>query len=127
MFKPLPVQWMDIWMHRYCIKTMEVGSVAKAKLNRATNGYKSYHNDMVEAGIHFRLNYTSLIYIYKELKPLLIQWMDKWMHHYCIKTSMDVDKVAKSGQLMGTNHTTTTWLRLESTSDCITRPLYVYI
>ncbi len=32
-FKPLPMQWMDIWMHCYCIKTMEVGSVAKAKLN----------------------------------------------------------------------------------------------
>ncbi len=46
----------------------------------------------------------------------------------CIKT-MDVDKVTKSGQLMGTNHTTTTWLRLEFTSDsdCITLPLYIYI
>ncbi len=24
-FKPLPVQWMDIWMYPYCIQTREVG------------------------------------------------------------------------------------------------------
>ncbi len=33
--------------------------------------------DMVEASrIHFRLEYISLIYIYKVFKPLLVQWMD---------------------------------------------------
>ena len=52
----------------------------------ATNRYKTYHNDMVEARIHFRLDYISIIYIYKVFKPLLMQWMDIWMYLYCILT-----------------------------------------
>ena len=42
----------------------------------ATNRYKTYHNDMVEARIHFRLDYISLSYnMYKVFKPLPMQLM----------------------------------------------------
>ena len=40
---------------------------------RPTNEYKLYHHDMVEAGIHFRLDYTSLLYIYKLIKHIPMQ------------------------------------------------------
>jgi hypothetical protein len=41
---------------------------------------------MVEARIHFILDYASLLYIHKVFNPLPMQWMDIWMHPYCIKT-----------------------------------------
>jgi hypothetical protein len=41
---------------------------------------------MVEARIHIRLDYISISYIYKVLKPLPVRWMDIWMYPYCIKT-----------------------------------------
>ena len=53
---------------------------------KATNGYKPYYHDMVEARIHFRLGYISLLYVYKVFKPLPVQWMDIWMYPYCIAT-----------------------------------------
>ena len=81
---------------------------------------------MFEARIHFRLEYISFIYIYKVLKPLPVQWMDIWIYPYCIPTSQ-VGCLANSGQQMGTNHTTTTCLRLGSGSDWITFPFCIYI
>jgi hypothetical protein len=33
---------------------------------------------MVEARIHFRLDFISLSYMYKVFKPLPMQWMDIW-------------------------------------------------
>ncbi len=50
------------------------------------NGYKPYHHDMVDTRILFILDYISLSYIYKVLKPLPVQWMDIWMYPYWIKT-----------------------------------------
>ena len=93
---------------------------------KATNVYKPYYHDMVEARIHFRLGYISLLYVYKVFKPLPVQWMDIWMYPYCIATR-EVGWWAHSGQLMGTNHTTTTWVRLGSTSDWIKLPFHKYI
>jgi hypothetical protein len=34
---------------------------------------------------HFRLDYTSMVYIYKMLKHLTMQWMVIWMHLYFIR------------------------------------------
>ena len=31
---------------------------------------------------HLRLNYTSILYIYKVFKHLPMQWMSIWMHPY---------------------------------------------
>ncbi len=41
---------------------------------------------MLEARIHFRVEYTSYLYIYKVIKLLPVQWMDIWMLPYCIPT-----------------------------------------
>ncbi len=61
-------------MHPNFNTAMEVGSAGKIWL---TTGYKIYHNsfDLAEARDHFRLDYTSILYIYKVFKDLLMQWM----------------------------------------------------
>jgi hypothetical protein len=35
---------------------------------------------MVEARNHFRLDYTSILYIYKVFKHIMMQLMAIWMH-----------------------------------------------
>ena len=40
---------------------------------------------MVEAWSHLTLDYTSISYIYKVFKHLLMQWMAIWMYPYSIK------------------------------------------
>ena len=40
---------------------------------------------MAEAKYHFRLVYTSILYVYTVFKYLLMQWMVIWMHPYFIK------------------------------------------
>ena len=121
--KPLLVQWMDILMYPYCIPTREVCWLANSGQQIGT---KTYHNNMFEARIHFRLENISFLYIYKVLKPLPVQWMDIWMYPYCIPTS-EVVWLANSGQLMGTKHHTKTWLRTGSTSDWITFLFHICI
>ncbi len=51
-------------------------------LNLATNWYKTnhYNYDIDEARNHFRLNYKSILYIYKVFKHLPMQWIGMWMH-----------------------------------------------
>ncbi len=41
----------------------------------AKNMYKTYHHDRDEASIHLRLDYISLLYIYKRFKSIPVQWM----------------------------------------------------
>ena len=81
-FKHLMMQWVAVWMHPYFIKTMEV---CQAGWTWVTTGYNPYQYDIVEARNHFRLNCTSILYIYKCLKHLLMLWMAIWMHPYFIK------------------------------------------
>ena len=40
---------------------------------------------MVEARIHFRLDYTSTLYINIWFKHLPMEWMAMWMHPYLIR------------------------------------------
>jgi hypothetical protein len=40
---------------------------------------------MVEARNHCRLDKTSILYMYKVVKHLPMQWMAIWMHPYFIK------------------------------------------
>ena len=56
-------------------------------LNLAHDWVQTYHYiyDMAEAKSHFRLDYTSMSYIYKVFKHLTMQWMVIQMHHYFIK------------------------------------------
>ena len=78
------MQWMAMLMYPYFITAMEVGSAGKIWL---TTGYKTYHYnyDLVETMKHFILDYTSILYIYKVFKNLLMQWMFIYMHPYFIK------------------------------------------
>ena len=80
--KHLPMQWIAIWMHPYFIKAMEMGWSCWTWV---TTGYKPYHYDMGEAKNPFRLDNTSILYIYKVFKHLPMQWMAIWMHPYFIK------------------------------------------
>ena len=57
---------------------------------RETIGYNSYYYDMVEAKNHSRVDYTSILYIYKVFIHLPMQRMVIWMHPYFIK-AMEVD------------------------------------
>jgi hypothetical protein len=57
---------------------------------RVTIGYNPYHYDMVETKNHFRLDYTSTLYIYKVFNYLPMQWMVILMQPYFIK-AMEVD------------------------------------
>ena len=52
-----------------------------------TTGYKSYqyNYDIAKANNHFRLDYTSILYIYKVFKKLTMQWIVVWMRPYFIK------------------------------------------
>ena len=43
-------------------------------------GYKTYHYEIVNAKIHFRLDYTHSSYIYIVFKQLLMQCMAIWMY-----------------------------------------------
>ena len=122
MFKPLLMQWMFIWMHPYCIKTMAVGRVANYGQQMSTNHTTTTCLRLVSTSDWITIPF----YIYNFFMPLRMQWMFIWMHPYCIK-NMEVGRVANSGQQMGTNHTTTTWLRMVSTSDLIKLSLYIYI
>ena len=83
-FNHLPMQWMVIWMHPYFIKAMEVDWAGWIWL---TTGYKINHYNYVMAldKNHFRLDYTSMVYIYKMLKHLTMQWIVIWMHLYFIR------------------------------------------
>ena len=76
-FKHLLMQWMAIWVHPYFIKPMEV---CQAGWTWVTTVYKPYQYDIVKARNHFRLNYTSILYIYKVFKHLPMQWIGIWMH-----------------------------------------------
>ena len=49
-------------------------------LNQTHIGYNLYHYDIVEAMRHFRLYYTSILYIHYVFKILTMQWMAIWMH-----------------------------------------------
>jgi hypothetical protein len=53
---------MAMWMHPYFITAMEVDSAGKIWL---TTGYKIYHHnyEMNKDRKHFRLDYTSILYI----------------------------------------------------------------
>ena len=122
MLKPLLEQWMDIWMYTYCIPTSQVGWLANSGQLMGTK-----HSTTT----CLRLGYTSdwstfPLYIYKVLKPLPVQWIDILMYPYCIPTR-EVGWLANSGQQIGTEHTTTTWLRPGSTSEWITFPFHIYI
>jgi hypothetical protein len=87
-FSHLPMQWMVIWMQPYFIKAMEVDWAGWIWL---TTGYKTYHYnyDIAFAKNHFRLDYTSILYIYKVFKHPTMQWMVIWMHPYFV-TPMEV-------------------------------------
>ena len=122
MFKPLPMQWKFIWMYPYCIKTIEVGRVANSGQQMSRNHNTTTWLRLVSTSDLITLSF----YIYILFKPLPMQWMFIWMYPYCIKT-IEVGRVANSGQQMSTNHTTTTCLRLGSTSDWITLPFSIYI
>jgi hypothetical protein len=52
-----------------------------------TTGYKTYHYsyDMAFAKNHFRLDYTSILYIYKVFKHLTMKWMVICMQPYFIR------------------------------------------
>ncbi len=119
-FKPLPAPWMDMLMYPYCIPTREVGWLANSWQLMGTN-----HTTTA----WLRLGSTSdwsTFPLYKVFNPFLVQWMGIWMYPYCIPTR-EVGWLANSGQLIGTKHTITTWLRPGSTSDWITFPFYIYI
>ena len=45
---------------------------------------------MEEARNHYRLDKTSILNMYKVVKPFPMQWMAIWMHPYFIK-AMEVD------------------------------------
>ena len=72
------MQWMAIWMHPLSIQAMEV--VQAGLIRVLTTDYKPYHYDMGEAKKTFRLDNTSILYIYKVFKHPPIQWMAIWMH-----------------------------------------------
>ena len=74
--KHLTMQWVAIWVHPYFIKPMEV---CQAGWTWAKTVYNPYHYDIVDAWNHFRLNLTSILYIYKVFKHLPMQWMAIWM------------------------------------------------
>ncbi len=44
--------------------------------------WKRYHNNMVEADIHFRLLHTSILDIYKVFDPLVCCLKGSWLHPY---------------------------------------------
>jgi DNA-binding helix-hairpin-helix protein with protein kinase domain len=75
--KHLLMQCMAIWVHPYFIKPMEVCQVGWTWV---TTVYKPYQYDIVDSRNHFRLNTTSILYIYKVFNHLLMQWMAIWMH-----------------------------------------------
>ena len=106
-FNHIPMQWMVIWMHPYFIKAMEVDW---ADWIWVTTGYKKYHNnyDIAEAKKHFRLDQTSILFIYKVFKHLPMQWMVIWMRPYFIK-AMEVDSADWIWLTIGYTHTTTPW------------------
>jgi len=116
------MQWMDIWMYPYCIPTKEVGWLANSGLQIGTK-----HTTTTWLSPGSTSDWIMLLfYIYiKCLKPLPMQWMDICMYPYCIKTR-EVGWLASSGQIMGTNHTITTWLRPGTTSDWIKFSFYIY-
>ena len=78
------MQWMVIWMQPYFIKAMEVDWAGWIWL---TTGYKTYHYnyDIALAKNHFRLDYTSIWYIYKVFKHITMKWMVICMHPYFIR------------------------------------------
>ena len=49
-----------------------------------------YDYDMAEAKNPFRLDYSSILYLYEVFKHLTMQWMVIWMHPYFI-TALEVD------------------------------------
>ena len=77
--------YFRLWMYPYCIPTSNQGGWMIGYV-WVTYRYKPYHHDIVEARIHFRLDYISLLHVYKVFKPLPVQWMDIWMYPYCIPT-----------------------------------------
>ena len=70
------MQWMAIWVHPYFIKPMEV---CQAGWTWVRTVYKSYQYDIVDSRNPFRLDNTSILYIYKVFKHLPMQWMAIWM------------------------------------------------
>jgi hypothetical protein len=73
-FKHLTMQWMVIWMHPYFVRAVEVGWARLNLSNKWVNPYY-YKNDMAEARNHLRVDYTSILCIYKVFNHLLMQWM----------------------------------------------------
>ncbi len=59
--------------------------VVSAGWIRVTTDYKPYHYDMGEAENTFRLDNTSILYIYKVFKDFPMQWMAIWMHPWSIQ------------------------------------------
>ncbi len=45
-----------------------------------TTDYKPYHYDMGESENTFKIDNTSILYIYKVFKHIPMQWMAIWMH-----------------------------------------------
>ena len=54
---------MAIWMHPFFIKPMDVCQAGLTWVTWVTTVYKPYHFYIVEAKNHFRLKYTSILYI----------------------------------------------------------------
>ncbi len=74
------MQWMVIWMHPYGHKTHGGGL---SWLNQGNNWVRILPLYVKgEARNPFRLDYTSILYLYKLFKHLLMQWMAIGMHPY---------------------------------------------
>ncbi len=78
--KHLPMQWMAIWMHPYGHQTHQ-GRLSW--LNQGNNWVQILPICVKgEARNPFRLNYSSILYILKLFKHLLMQWMSIWKKPY---------------------------------------------
>jgi hypothetical protein len=77
---------------------------------------------MVKADIHLRLLHTSIVDIYKVLKPLVCCLKGVWVHPYTITSAKLAPDLGSQGHLGSENDATTSWLRLISTSDHFIHP-----
>jgi hypothetical protein len=88
-----------------------------------------YYYDMFEAKNHFRLDYTSTLYIH--IYCLFTFQCSEWSYGCNLTSSKPWrwTELAESDSQLGTKHTTTTmtWLLPRTTSDWITLPSYIYI
>ncbi len=77
---------------------------------------------MVEADIHLRLLHTSIVDIYKVLKPLVCYLKGVCVHPYTVTLSKLAPDLVSQGHLWSENDAITSWLSLISTSDHFIHP-----